>query len=242
MMSEFRLMSKYPVQVGEFNVHPVILEDILKLGEETYNQYLGLISISKAQLTQYTTDKDIKKLSVYKLVLLWCLEYESFHQSIVDCLSFFLKEVIVIDKDGIAIKRNDRLLYMNEDIYSTIVSVVKTQNFISNDEVSSYKPATTKAKQLLEKMQKAKERAKKEKAEESVTLSDVISIVACYSNDINILNVWDLTVYQLYTVYLRLLIWDDYQTKQNMIPHVTDVKALDIKHWSMSINKKLNKK
>lgn len=241
-MSEFILMSNHPVNINGFNVYPVKLEEILIITEEQYNQYLGLINLTRKELTKYTNDIELKKKSVYELIILWCIKDEAFKEVMIDCLSFFLREEIHVDENGIGIIREGQILYMTREIYDLIIYTIKKQNFIQTSEIKEYKPANGKAQELLERMKKAKEKLRKEKNEENLTLSDIMSIVSCYSNDINILTVWNLTVYQLYTVYLRLLIWDDYQTKQNMLPHVTDVKALDMKHWAMSINNKLKEK
>lgn len=247
MTDKLIMMSDYPENINGFKIFPIKLKNILEIGENEYQRYLGIICLSKKNLLEGIEDEEIRSLSLYELIVINCLGDIKFKKMFLDGLKIFLKEDFFVDDYGIYINKvNEKKeiikFYMNDDTYKLIISTIKKQNFLQDDENHEYKPANSKAQEWLEKMKKAKEKIKKEKNEENLSLGDIVSIVACYSNDINILNVWDLTVYQLYTVYLRLIMWDDYQTKQNLLPHVSDAKSLDLQHWATSVDNKLNKK
>lgn len=64
-----------------------------------------------------------------------------------------------------------------------------------------------KAKKLYERMLKAKEEQNKRRARENhvnTTLPNIISATAAKSNSLNIINIWDITVFQLYDQFYKL--------------------------------------
>lgn len=243
-MNDLLLMSDKPITINQIDVYPLKVRDVLVIGEDKYHQLLQILLMEKNQFLDLIINEELKSffenIPLYDLYLFFCQNDKSFHYLLSEAFKTFTGKGISVDDDfGIHIENNGKVIPVDQDTLISIREVIKKQNFLKNGEDNSYKPATNKAQELLERMKKAKEKIQKENKEDSLKLSDIVSIVSCYGNDINILTVWDLTIYQLYMVYLRLIIWDDYQTKQLMLPHVTDAKQLNLQHWSTSIDKKL---
>ncbi len=99
-----------------------------------------------------------------------------------------------------------------------------------------YNPANEEARKIIEKIKENKKNAPKPK--ELITLSSMISGLGWKANNINIFNVWDLTVYQLYDGLNRLKIIDDYQfTLSGIYAGTIDSGKINLKdiNW-MKIN------
>ncbi|UQX56081.1 hypothetical protein M5V91_10875 [Cytobacillus pseudoceanisediminis] len=157
--------------------------------------------------------------------------------SFTESLSTFLKSEVFIYEEDVVIKNDQGSFILNSVLFEEVKAVIFRQNFLKDSKSSSFKPANSKAKQLMDKLQKVKAKIQKQNNEEQLGLKDIISIVSAYSTDINILTVWNLTVCQLYETYTRLIIWDEYHNKFTLLPHTSDTSSLDLKHWATNINK-----
>ncbi|AJA41342.1 hypothetical protein AXJ14_gp023 [Geobacillus virus E3] len=238
MISEMDLLKGKPINLGVCKVHPLTLNEIVDMTEEKYNQALSLITFNKSRLD--IKDEELNQLTDYQILLAYCYHNPEIREIFFESAEIFLKEPIHIHELGffyLGDLKEERII--DENIFKQIQEVVKKQNFLSTEQ-TEFKPANEKAAELIEKIKKVKEKLAKQNRDNELNLSDIVSIVACYSDGINLFNVWDLTVYQLYIAYLRLIMWDDYHTKYILLPHVTDSNSLDLKHWATKIN--LNKK
>ena len=92
------------------------------------------------------------------------------------------------------------------------------------------------AKSIAEKLKRGKEIVEKSKALESdgdgLTIPDIISAVSAMSNSLNKLNIWDLTIYQLYDEFARLTKIDNYRLQIQASMWSSDI---EIEHWSEPI-------
>ena len=235
MISEMELLKGKPIDLGICKVHPLTLNEIVELTEEKYNQALSLITFNKSRLD--IKDEELNKLTDYQILLAYCYHNHEIRDLFFESIEIFLKEPIHLHELGFFyLGELEEQRIIDENGLKQIQEVVKKQNFLSTEEEKAMKPANDKAAELIEKMKKIKEKLAKQNREDELHLSDIISIVACYSDGINLFNVWDLTVYQLYIAYLRLIMWDDYHSKYILLPHVTDSSSLDLKHWATKIN------
>jgi hypothetical protein len=248
-MNELKLLKGDPIEVvqGLF-VYPLKLKEIAEIGEEIYNSFVKVFVINKSLINEpnFIPLSDYEKKECYKyndldFILFLCKKDINLSYLFINSLSLFLQSEISVASDtGVVIKNDNIHITLTDEIYKEIKKIICNQNFIHNVEESSFNPANEKAKALLDKMKKAKERIQKQNKNEGLSLKTIISLVATYSNDINIFSIWDLTVNQLYESYLRIALWDDYHNKHILIPHASDIESLDMKHWAIDINK-LNK-
>ena len=127
---------------------------------------------------------------------------------------------------------------INRDNFDDVVSMIQLQN---NPEKSAsdeddYNPANELAKSIAEKLKRSKEIVEKSKALESdgdgLTIPDIISAVSAMSNSLNKLNIWDLTIYQLYDEFARLTKIDNYRLQIQASMWSSDI---EIEHWSEPI-------
>lgn len=246
-MNELKLLKGSPMQVSDgIFVYPITIGEISDIGEETYNSYISAIATDKSLLNNVSPEDGISKEELNELyeysdlefILFVCQSNPLLSYTFFQSLSLFLKSKVKISPKGIVIENETVCMYLNSELFDEIKSIIFKQNFLKDNDKSQFKPANSKAKALMEKLKKAKEKIQKQNSDEGLSLKDITSIVATYSNDINIMSVWDLTVFQLYEAYLRLILWDEYHNKFILLPHSSDPQSLDLKHWATDLNKK----
>lgn len=229
-------------------INPLTLSKIEEIGEKKYNELLAGLNITKNLINYQDIPNEIKpmfnEMSEFEFLLHYISNNETGRTNFIESLSFFLDQEILFDeyRYGLYIKRFlDKKIIIDEVLFKTIKLIIYKQNYLSESITdTTYKPANEKAKQIADRLAKIKGELTKENNQNGLKLRDVISIVASYSTSINIINIWDLTVYQLYEEYIRLIAWDNYHTNYLLVPHVSDVNTLNLKHWANDINK-LNK-
>jgi hypothetical protein len=247
-MSELSYLRGSPIlALDDIYVYPTTLSEIEQIGFESYNSFINILCVNKETLLKsyqltHQEMSEYLKADYFELLMSFIEHMVDLKSIIINSLSLFLREEIYFDSEEklLFINRNDEKLYIVEELLNKIKSVILKQNYMENtkDDPQKFNPENDKARELIEKMKQVKNKLKKQNNEEGLNLSDIISIVATYSNDINILTVWNLTIYQLYESYLRLVMWDEYHNNFLLLPHVSDNKSLNLKHWATKIDKK----
>lgn len=137
-----------------------------------------------------------------------------------------LEFVLDLPKDSIRVEY-DRLLYINlssdddvklidKETFSEIMQKLKVINGFSERKSSDEEnPYDEKAKEMLEKLRRNREKIEQIKAQEktdsSRDISDIISAVTAMSPSTNKLNVSEYTLYQLYDEHSRLYAIEGYK-------------------------------
>lgn len=170
----------------------------------------------------YMLSNDMQELVLKSFNLLFQTENVIIDGELLDDMSVVIDEKYVINRDN----------------FDDVVSMIQLQN---NPEKSAsdeddYNPANELAKSIAEKLKRSKEIVEKSKALESegdgLTIPDIISAVSAMSNSLNKLNIWDLTIYQLYDEFARLTKIDNYKLQIQASMWSSDI---EIEHWSEPI-------
>jgi hypothetical protein len=244
-MNELKYLKGSPIQIRDgLKIYPLTLGEIADLGLGNYYNYIQSLTIDKSMINKLdgivpkSEIEEVYKYNELEFILYLCSKDTSIFYFFLESMKIFLRSEIGLFQDvGFVITNNEAEIILDNDLFLEIKKVIIKQNFLKDDDSSNFKPANSKAKELMEKLKKAKEKIQKQNNEEGLNLKDIISIVSNYSNDLNILTIWNLTVYQLYEAYLRLIVWDEYHNKYTLLPHTTDSQSLDLKHWAVDINK-----
>lgn len=245
MISELQLLKGMPIEVESFKVYPLTLEEIVNMGEDKYNLYLQSLMITKSNIDKEFINQELYdeflKMDDFEFLLILMLQNEEIHNIILTSLSLFLKENVNFDvENGLFVQREYDSFIISNDIYNQIKETICLQNYINKDvkkEEEEFNPYDDKARELIEKRNKFKKMLQERNAEDGLNLSDIVSIVASHSPTINFLNVWDLTIYHLYTIYVRMAMKDQYETQIYLLPHSSDNKSSEFKHWMSKIIK-----
>lgn len=246
-INELKLLKGDPIEVvKDLYVYPLKLKEIAEIGEEEYNSLLSTIMLNKSILSKLEGN-DVPKSEIEKLyelndlefILCISLYFPHFFQKFIQGLAIFLKSNIEVtpDMDVIVINEDKYKFHLDNQLFLSIKQVIAKQNYIKHQNETSYKPANAKAQALLEKMNKIKENIQSKNKEEGLSLKTVISIVSNYSENLNMFSIWDLTVYQLYESYSRLILWDNYHSQYMHLPHMDESGIKNLKHWAIDINK-----
>lgn len=190
-LSYFELLSPDPVYIeGVGGILSPKLKDISAIGIKTYQYYLSLL------LTEFPAF-DSLSLNPEIAILLQ------------KALNFFIQEDVsfsarnncyIVQADGKVIGS------INQEIYPLISDLICQRNSIKskqNEDLTNIQ--NKKAKAIMEKLQKGRaEKAKQTKLDRNMELGNIISAVANKSDSLNILNIWDLTVFQVWDCFSRL--------------------------------------
>lgn len=148
-------------------------------------------------------------------------------------LDFFIEEHVVFyepDKCFVVTKslediKNNIIGLISKENYSLVCNLVCQRISIKSNNENISKVKSKKALNILKKIQKGREQQKTKEADKNMELSNIISVVANKHPSLNITNIWDLTVYQLWDAFFRL-------SNNN----IYDIKAMSVAAWGNKDN------
>ncbi|UUV46968.1 hypothetical protein [Bacillus phage vB_BanS-Thrax5] len=145
-----------------------------------------------------------------------------------------------IDSEKLDKLPEEDLKVIHRDNFDEIIQVMKLQNGLtklSKEDVEN--PADEETRKLMEQMKENREKVRRMKSlekpddDDSIDIADIISAVSSKSYTINKLNIWDLTLYQMYDEYGRLELIDNYNVSVRAI--MAGAEKVDLKHWSSKL-------
>ena len=190
-------------------------ETINNNGEEYFYNYTdndkNTILNIKAQYDNMSVE-DKNKIHFFDL-----LKYDiNLLNIITEALNFFIIENVSFSTDNcvflISNEENKLLWYLDNNSYKLITDIIFQRINIKKED-SEYDGAKVKnklASKLLEKMKKAN-KIKKQKEDKKMEMPNIISSLAAHGEGLNIINIWDLTVYQLYDQFTRQRLGDSFK-------------------------------
>lgn len=235
-LSYFDLLSSEPVRIK--NVGGILsprLRDISAIGYDTYEAYQKLLLMDlKKYFSAIGREEDYDLLSTdeksnLNLFDLWIANEHSI-ELLKKVLNFFIEEdVIYFRQNRCFVTRNEtgNVGVITKESYPQVCDFICQRICIqSNREEDLSKVKNKKALEIAKKLQKGRAENKKQaKADKNMDLGNIISAVANKSLSLNILNIWDLTVYQLWDCFSRL--------SNNAI---YDIQAMTVATWGNKDN------
>jgi len=223
-------LSPDPITLSIGTLKKPRLKDISRISFSTFNTYEVFLKCSPKEY--YTkilksnggiekwnaiadSDKDI--LTMYTL-----LKDDVQLQNIYTQLFNFFFEERVVFKEGFFIllygdiEQNNEIAPENirgvisEDTFPQIIDIIQQICCIhskADEDAADQNFKNDIARKLFEKMQKAlkkQEEERKVKADKNLSLSNIISSVSALHPSINLINIWDLTIFQLYDTFRRM--------------------------------------
>ena len=161
---------------------------------------------------------------------------ESFKNTICDALNFFMDNLVIFDEtNNFFLLYNKSLNSDNTQLMGAITAenylevadiILQRNNIKSNDnEYTNTKPKNKIAERLLNKIKNGRKKILT-KGDKKMELANIVSSLASHHNSINIINIWDLTIYQLYDQFCRQRFDDSYK-----------IQSMSIAHWGDSNGK-----
>ena len=128
-----------------------------------------------------------------------------------EALSFFIEEKVVFDDKSLCFKiyRDKQVVgEINNGNFGDIQSLIAQIIGVEKESKSELKFSNKKAKAIYERCKARKKEfdkaKKKEQPSNDYTLPNIISAVCAKHPSLNLLNIWDLTILQLYDQFRRL--------------------------------------
>ena len=239
-LNYFELISPDPIHIQ--NVGGILspkLKDISRIGINTYQYYLSLITmdvkgyfklIGQDKWFENLSDSEKSQFNIYDLFI----SNEKTILMLQKALNFFIKEEVIFSeeykcffvKDNSSTNENaDEDMVtgsITKEMFPQICDLICQRNRIkSNQEEDLSKIKSKKALEIMKKLLKGrKEKEKQTKSDQNMELGNIISAVANKSYSLNILNIWDLTVYQ---------VWDCFSRLSNN--NIYDIQSMSVATW-----------
>lgn len=208
---ELKLLAGLPISVEGIGMLTLPnLKKIIGLDESVYSQILFYLTMNKKYLKE-APDEDI---SNFDLMANLAFQDEGYQEQVSDGFEIFFNERPTFAKEFGFFYFGD--LYderiITPEKLEKIQEIIKKAHFMKEpeDEYADIKPGNERARKFLEKIKKNKEKAPKKK--EKQNLHSLISGLAWKSNNLNINQVLNLNMYQLYDGYMRLESIDHYNS------------------------------
>ncbi len=214
-LSYFDLLSPEPVCVT--NIGRIVspkLKDISAIGYSTYQFYLTILLIdSKKYFSMIGHEEDFdllsdeEKLKLNVFDLLIATEYSS--NLLRDALNFFIKEDVIYSNQNkcfIIQNENENVGIITKESYPKVCDLICQRVCVKHNQEEDFsKVKNKKALEIMKKLQKGRtKRERQTKDDKNMELGNIISAVANKSKSLNILNIWDLTVFQLWDCFSRI--------------------------------------
>jgi hypothetical protein len=224
------LLSPEPIQLSIGTLRNPTLREISKVTfskfgiyqfflKLTPEDYFTKVNVLKANYWNNLSDEQKETFSLYDIVTV----DEVLCNTYVEIFNFFFVERVVFregffvllntgdystaDSD-IEVTKDIIRSVIHKDIFNEVLDLLQQICFIKTDEEideSTLKFKNEKARKLWRKMQEAaKEQKKNSEHNADMTLPNIISSVAAKSYNLNIMNIWDITLFQLYDQFNRL--------------------------------------
>ena len=190
-------------------------------------------------------EKSKEDISIYNIMV-----FDKFLiDSLLCTLNFFFEDEIIYDtKNRVFIlfngtvddnNRKTPTGMIHENNYNEIIDIILQRVNVDKkkDEHKNLKVKNKTAERLLKKMKKAKKEAEK-KEDKKMEIGNLISSISAHSKTLNILNIWDLTIFQLYDQFTRVRYEDSYVMNSTSVSVWGDKEnKFDDTIWFSIINK-----
>jgi len=201
-MNKMRMLANLPIYVDKIPIYSPTLKSIAEIGKKEYSTFLSSCIITKDMLI----DKDIfHDINDFDILTHMCLE-SNLYPTFINSLFFFTKLEFSMSEI------NKELVFMCNDIElnkANYHSFIKNIKYVNRLEVQETKEMDEFDRRCAEAEKKIQEHASKDGQPE---LEDLISAVANMDgNGLNIINIWDLNIYQFYEQLQRGQLKEQYR-------------------------------
>jgi len=235
---KLKLLLGSPFQIDNIcSIKPLTLRQIVEIGHDKYNYYLSNLT---AEVEDYNIPNIDSSQYTYWDVLVTNMIHGdiSYYQMIIEAINLFVGDRVEFDRENgwfCTKEKNIRkeIKEINKEIFDEIRQVLRWQNCI--EKKSQEKMANSKAEEIRQKILKGRQELNKKNKNE-VTFDDLISVLAAHGNNLNILNIWDLTMYQFNNQFNRMQMIEDYDINIRYLLAGAKGDDIKLKHYIRPIN------
>jgi hypothetical protein len=184
------------------------------IGSWNYNFYLNLLSWDKETCMKFAEGINLsplkamrtnERLTTFDVMTLM----DNFRKLLQEVMAFFMDENLVWDSANFRFethsKKDDSIVgYINRDNFDEVRDMMLQVNYISiGDSGKPTKYTSEKAKQLWEQAQECLKKSAKTNKDKNLEMANIISKLCAVSSGYTLLNIYDLTVFQLYDQFFQ---------------------------------------
>lgn len=249
----FTLFSGIDIPVPELgvSVHQPALKEIAYIGEKTFYQSVQALLIDKEQILKNIPDdniedkKAISEMSNFQVIMTTASQNAVVKVNMITLLTLLFPEYIIQAEDRFIIithSKMERFVTIDESNFTILQDVIRAifcLNSSSQNE-EEFNPQGERARQIAEKIKKGRDKVaaqKGESAEEETSgfLPKYISSLGIGTNSLNISDLLNLTLYQLFDQLERYGLYSSYNMLiQAKMAGAKDVEDID---WLKNIDK-----
>jgi hypothetical protein len=194
------------------------------MGYELYDIYVTIFTsyIDKIRGTEQYGD-----FTDYDFIRLFIKEDEDIKNSIYSCLEILFKT------NNIKYNYKSNLLEI-DDIEIILEDFIKIQNIIKlangvevSEKEERYKPANDMARDILEKIKKSNKKINEVKSNKDTNFSDIVSYVGARSRNTSLIDIGNLSIYQIMNQYKRLQVIDKLDLQQKLLLAGSEIKETE---------------
>lgn len=205
---------------------------------------MNVESFLKVHDIEFNETEDINSLTLFDLIVMCDNEIPIWTQ----VLNFFIYEDVEYNKENQVFIVTDKLEendkknvvgIIHRDNFQFVVDIICQKNYVQSnkdEDISSIK--SSKARAIMEKILKGrKQKNQNAKSNPDMELSNIISAVANKHPSLNMTNIWNLTVYQLWDSFNRTISNNIYTIRSMSVAAYGDKNnSFDINEWYKRLN------
>lgn len=184
------------------------------IGLSTYNLYLSVFTTKKDDLLKNINEQlgnaqkvlqNFELLETFDILVL----FQDTRMLLQAAIAFFMDENLVYNSRAYVFETfskedNQKVGVISKENFSEVCALILQANFLETDKISEpQKFASKKAKKLWERAEKARKKLAPTDDDKKRTFGNMISKLCASSTGYTLLNIYDLTVFQLYDQYFQ---------------------------------------
>ena len=228
-----KLLAGLPLEIkGVCKVCPLTLREISTINYTTY-QSLLINLIADIKDFKLSENVDTSNISFWD-ILISNMVYadDDYRNAIMDGLTLFLRT------DNIFFDTKNLLFFVdgneiNKDVFEKIREYLRYINCINLNKKDEFKPANKKAEEIMKKIMKGRMAVNKKN---QIEFDDLISSYCEKNNSVNIMTVWDMTLYQFNFQFSRMQMLEGYQVGIQQLLAGAKSEEVKLKHYVRPIS------
>lgn len=230
-----KLLAGECLTVDGINIYPLTLKEIVKIGyNKKYNiSLMNLIATPKDFGINISENENVTTFDIICANIL--AGNKEYIDLIFDAFKLFLRKDVAFNAEDMTFLVDNNII--NRDNYEDIIINLKLLNCIkdSDNKEEEFKPANSRAEEIRNKILKSRDKLKGRGSNE-LTLFDLISVLAANSNALNILNIWNLTLYQFHDQFSRMQMIEEYDINLRSLLAGAKADEVKLKHYIRKID------
>ena len=228
----------FPIPELQLVVHQPSIKEISMLGEQSFFVGVQLLCIKKEMYIQ--EEALLANTTNFQLFITTMNEktMADKKEDVIQALALIFPEYgVIFTPRSMVLKKNEEMITIDEGNFEVLQEVLSQQFCLKGSEQEQFNPQSKKAREIAQKLMKARQKVAQLKAEENSgsAFAQYLSILTVGLESMSLKDCMALTMYQLYDLverYSLYINWDlDIKAK---LAGATDTKPVD--NWMKQIH------